>query len=892
MSANLPLVGFYDYRLVSLSVFIAILAAYAALDLAERVTTARGGARLMWLYGGAIAMGSGIWAMHYVGMEAFRLPVPVTYDWPTVLLSLVAAILASGVALYTVSRPTVNLGRRIAGGIFMGSGIAAMHYIGMYAMRLPAMCVYSPGLVLLSIILAIGISMIALQQACLFREAHSSHGWRKCSSALLLGLAIPVMHYVGMAAARFVPTSFVPDHDAVSVSNLGLACIVAVTLQILGFVFLSSMVNRRFSLQEHRLAENLVQLQAVFDNMTEAIVVVDAGRSIVQHNQAASKLLGIEGSMLSMQELDDTFEAFSSTGELLGLEERPIVQAIRGIYCKNTEVTIRRRDTGATITTEISTAPLAVSPDSTPRVILTFRDVTERKLMDETRTRLASIIESSTDAIIGKDDKGIVISWNTGAEKIFGYTADEMIGQPILRLLPDDRQREESDILARIKQGETVDHIETVRKMKNGQFIQVSLTISPIRDSRGRVIGASKVARNITERKQLERQLQQSQKMEAIGQLTGGVAHDFNNLLSVIVGNLGLIGRLASEDEAIVKRVKTAQKAAARGADLTHRLLAFSRNVELKAEPTRLHHSVRNMIELARTVGPEIKITTHFDDSIPLVLVDPSGLENALLNLVVNARDAMPKGGTLTVSTRLNHLEENYPPVQAGELKAGRYACISVSDTGHGMSKEILERVFEPFFTTKPRGKGTGLGLAMVYGFAKQSGGIVRIYSELGYGTTVSIYLPIAECGAQPLPAPIQDLPSAKMSGNVLVVDDELDVLEIAAVYLQEMGYTVFQASDGDGALEVLERQRNIDLMVTDIIMPGGMNGAELAQKARELLPHIRVIYSSGFAADVLEERSMTLVHGPLLNKPYQQEEFEAIVRSTMVGAERVIETA
>jgi PAS domain S-box-containing protein len=525
-------------------------------------------------------------------------------------------------------------------------------------------------------------------------------------------------------------------------------------------------------------------------------------------------------------------------------------------------------------------------------VIITLRDITESKVMNETQTRMASIVEFSEDAIIGKDDKGIVTTWNAGAEKIFGYTAAEMIGQPIMRLLPDDRQEEESDILARIKRGEVVSYFETVRKRKDGQFIEVSLTISPIRDARGRIIGASKMARNITQRKQFERQLQQSQKMEAIGQLTGGIAHDFNNLLSVIVGNLGLIGHLVFDNAAVKQRVQAAQRAATRGADLILRLLAFSRNVELSGEPTQLDDSINNVIELAHSLGPDLKMISHLDDSMPLVLVDAGGLENALLNLVVNARDAMPKGGTVTLSTQVSTLGEDYPAVLAGDLKAGRYALIEVSDIGHGMSKETLERVFEPFFTTKPRGKGTGLGLAMVYGFAKQSGGVVCIDSEPGRGTTVSVYLPLAEGGMPRAAAPGQNRSVGKLGGNVLVVDDEPDVLELAVIYLERMGYTVYQAHDGTSALQVLEQQRNIDLLVTDLIMPGGFNGAEIAQKARRWLPHIRVVYCSGFAAEVLEERDMPLVHGPLLNKPYRQEDFESIVSSAMTTEEDAVLTS
>ena len=399
------------------------------------------------------------------------------------------------------------------------------------------------------------------------------------------------------------------------------------------------------------------------------------------------------------------------------------------------------------------------------------------------------------------------------------------------------------------------------------------------------------IARKITDRKQLESQLYLSQKMEAIGQLTGGIAHDFNNLLGVIVGNLDLLERLVHKNEAGLKRVQTAQKAAARGADLTRRLLAFSTNVELKPTPIELHPCIHNTIELARALGPDVKITTHFDDSMPLVLVDPSGLESALLNLAVNARDAMPKGGTLTISTQLSNLEEDYPPDQAGELKVGRYACISISDTGHGMSKETLERVFEPFFT-KPRGKGTGLGPAMVYGFVKQSGGTIRIYSELGYGTTVTFYLPLANAPSLSLPVAAATLSPARLTGKVLVVDDELDLLEIASAYLEEMGYTVYSAEDGASALEVVEQHKDNYLIVTDIIMPGGMNGVELAQNVRQLLPQIKVIYCSGYPADALAERSMPLVDAPLLLKPYQRSEFGVVVRAAMEYNQEVTEDA
>ena len=886
MTAPVLLSGHYDYRLVVLSVFIAVLAAYAALDLAARVTTARGHARLIWLCGGAIAMGVGIWAMHYIGMEAFYLPVRVMYDWPTVLLSLIAAILAAGVALFTVSRPTMARARMIVGGIFMGSGIAAMHYIGMEAMRLPAMCMYSPWLVGLSIALAIAISFVALQLTFALRDHLAPWSLHKIGSALIMGLAIPIMHYVGMAAAGFMPLSSMNGGlaHAIDVSSFNTLSIAIVAVLILGIAFLTSFVDRRFSLQALRLKTSQSQLQTIFDNMTEGILVLDREGKTVLFNKAAVRLISIPEGPEGYRKVVEQFEAFLPNGEPLPPAEWPTARALRGEFVQNLEILFRRRSNGETGAREISTAPATEAKGEASQIIVTYRDVTEHRQIDEARNRLAAIVESSEDAIIGKSDTGVVTSWNQGAEKLFGYAATEMIGRSIKHLLPGDRQHEEEEILSQIRQGKSVDHFETVRVRKNGGLVHVSLTISPIRDAKGKIIGASKIVRNITGRKQMERQLQQSQKMEAIGQLTGGIAHDFNNLLGVIVGNLDLLERLIAGSEVALKRVQTAQKAAARGADLTRRLLAFCSSVELKPAPTELHQSVRNMIEMARALGPDIKIATHLDESMPLVLVDAGGLENALLNLAVNSRDAMPAGGTITITTKLSTFEESYPPVRTGEVTAGCYACISVSDTGCGMSKETLSRVFEPFFTTKPHGRGTGLGLAMVYGFVKQSGGTVSIYSEPGLGTTLTFYLPLAENISQSLPAIVPEVLPAKRSGKVLVVDDELDLLEIATIYLDEMGYTTYRAQDGVSALEVLEQQGDIDLIVTDIVMPGGMNGVELAQRARQLLPKVKLIYCSGFPADAMTERKLPVLDGRLLNKPYQRAAFGAMVSAAMEG--------
>jgi signal transduction histidine kinase len=303
----------------------------------------------------------------------------------------------------------------------------------------------------------------------------------------------------------------------------------------------------------------------------------------------------------------------------------------------------------------------------------------------------------------------------------------------------------------------------------------------------------------------------------------GGIAHDFNNLLGIIIGNLDMLEPFVAEDELRLEQLQDAQKAALRGSELTRRLLAFAKMEGLKPSATPLIPLIESTIKLvARALGPQIRIATRYDPSLLVVYVDAAGLESALLNLVVNARDAMPHGGTITIGTRLSTREEAYPKAQTGEVRANLYACLSVTDTGHGMTPEVAERAFEPFFTTKPGNKGTGLGLATVYGFVKQSGGTVRIYSELGIGTTLALYFPVPADHPHMPDAPLPASPSpANVTGTIAVVDDEADLLKIAVAYLKAIRCKVLQAQDGISGLEVVKRGQGIDLVLSDIIMPG-----------------------------------------------------------------------
>ena len=525
-------------------------------------------------------------------------------------------------------------------------------------------------------------------------------------------------------------------------------------------------------------------------------------------------------------------------------------------------------------------------------VIGEFQDITVSneavKHLAQMEARYRGLLEAAPDGMVVVNERGEIVLLNARAETQFGYRRDELLGQKVTNIIPEgfaerliaDGTRTAAEALAQqIGTG-----IELNGRRRDKSSFPIEIMLSPLESAEGVLVTAA--IRDISERKHLARQLYQSQKMEAVGQLTGGIAHDFNNLLGVIIGNLDLLNRLVAGNEAAVKRIKTAQKAAARGADITRRLLVFSSNEELKPAVVLLEDSIQNTIELATPgLGPEIKITTSLDESVPPLFVDHAGLESSMLNLVVNARDAMPKGGSIVISSKLQKLDDTHPVMHSSDIKEGRFVCISVTDTGQGMSKETLEHAFEPFFTTKPRNKGTGLGLAMVYGFVKQSGGAVHVYSELGQGTTVSLYLPLAKEHSHPILAETATHLNTRMGGTVLVVDDEVDLLEVAVAYLADMGLAALKAIDGASALETLAEGSEIDLMVTDIVMPGGMNGLELARRARDLRPDLKIIYSSGFPAEALAEKSLALVDGSLLRKPYQRKEFIEIVRRVMEGA-------
>lgn len=521
------------------------------------------------------------------------------------------------------------------------------------------------------------------------------------------------------------------------------------------------------------------------------------------------------------------------------------------------------------------------------------RDLTDRRAAEEelraSEERFRMLVQSVTDyAIYMLDPEGRVSSWNAGAERFKGYSADEIMGQHFSRFYTDE------DLKAGIPQIalETASRdgrfeAEGWRVKKDGSKFWASVIIDPIRNDDGELIGFAKVTRDLSEKRAIEEQLRQSQKMEAVGQLTGGLAHDFNNLLTGIGGSLEMMkmrmaqGRTAEFDRYLI----AAQGAVRRAASLTHRLLAFSRRQTLDPKPTDANRLMRGIEELVRrTVGPGVRVEVVETSGLWPTLVDPNQLENAVLNLCINARDAMPNGGALTIETANKWLDER--AARKHDLPVGQYVSVCVTDTGTGMTPEVIAKAFDPFFTTKPMGEGTGLGLSMIYGFARQSGGQVRMYSEIGQGTTICLYLPRhgedAEVEERSTDSGNAD---ATATGEVvLVIDDDPTIRMLIAEVLAEAGYAVVEAPDGPAGLEILKSNARIDLLITDVGLPGGLNGRQVADAARVSRPHLKVLFITGYAENAVIGRSRLERGMFVLTKPFQMEHLAHRIREIIEG--------
>ncbi|CAN5540160.1 hypothetical protein BH10PSE6_BH10PSE6_13170 [soil metagenome] len=638
--------GSYNYGLVLLSYLVAALGSYAFLQFATRIAELRDvGLRFSWLAIGAIAMGGGIWAMHFIGMLAHVLPIPVSYDPGITALSIVPAMLAAGIALHVVARPVVTTPRLLVGGTLMGAGIGAMHYTGMSAIRLDALVRYDPTLFAASIVVAVLLAILALQaREWISRMRLTRSGnMREGVGALILGFAVTAMHYTAMASTYcFAATgqrASVPDLD----ESLFAAIIALIATLVLLLALGAVIFDRRVALEASMRAE-----------------VMDSHR----------------------------------------------------------------------------------------------------------RT----------------------------SEQLF-----------------------------------------------------------------------------------------QAQKMEAVGQLTGGVAHDFNNILTIVLGNADAIVEDAAAPPHIAKRARQICDAGQRASELTRQLLAFSRKQILKPEKSDLSDLVASTGQLMRrTLGEHVIVQTVGAAQLWTTNVDRTQVETSLINLCINARDAMPMGGRLTIETKNVTLDRDYVLSQEDEIAAGEYVMLSVTDTGSGMAPDVVKRAFEPFFTTKPVGKGTGLGLSMVYGFIRQSNGHIKIYSEVGQGTAVKIYFPrSAPLSSSAAQARLKASPGG--TERILVVEDEGAVRAIVGEQLRGLGYDVRLAGDAEQALALL-RAHQFDLMLTDVVMPGRLNGKGLADEVGRSWPGTRIVFMSGYSENALLNDGRLDRGVMLLAKPHQKADLARVIRSALSG--------
>ncbi len=625
--------------------------------------------------------------------------------------------------------------------------------------------------------------------------------------------------------------------------------------------------------------------EPILDTIGALVVVLDPEGRIVRFNAACEKTTGYAFEEVKGRKVWDFLLVPEETAPVKGVFKELREEAIPNEFVN---YWITKRGDRRLISWSNSTVLDAAG--GVRFVVGTGIDITEQteaeQALQEREAELSAILNAAVDAIITISEAGIIQGLNRAAVRMFGYDAAELIGQNVHILMPEPDRSRHGGYLERYlatKERRIIGvgrEVEALRK--DGTTFPVHLSVSDVTLPGRRIFTG--VLHDITERRVREEQLRQAMKMEAVGQLTGGIAHDFNNLLTVITGNLEMLEARLEGNEQARELAAQAQEAADLGADLTGRLLAFGRRQPLAPKSTNLNALVLDMTEiLRRSLGEAIQISSVLASDLEQARVDPGQLQNALLNLALNARDAMPKGGVLVIETANAELDDDYASLHP-DVSAGRYVRLSVSDTGAGMSREVQERALEPFFTTKVTGSGTGLGLSMVYGFAKQSNGHLMLYSEAGKGTTVNLYLPSLLAAEKPAAPTAPFAQEAQGQGeSILVVEDDPRVRGISVGRLEQLGYHVLEAEDAHGALAVMAQAPKIDLLFTDIVMPGGKSGRDLAREVLARDPRVKVVYTTGFADTAALGADGHLEDGDnLLRKPYKTADLARKLREVL----------
>lgn len=645
-------------------------------------------------------------------------------------------------------------------------------------------------------------------------------------------------------------------------------------------VYFRDITQQRAADAQLRLLETAISRINDIVLITEAEPINEPGPKIVFVNNAFERRMGyrpeevlgrspriLQGPKTQRDELDRIRTA---------LEQYQPVRAELINYTK----------TGEAFWLELDITPIADHSGHFTHWVAIERDITDRQQAQEQLAQQAALLDETQDAIIVCDLNNCIYFWNRSAERLYGWAAAEALGQSVQTLIDEGGDTFEQAAGTVRRQG--IWNGVMGHRRKDGSTLMAECNWTLVRDAEGTPQAIMAVNTDITERLNLEQKLRQSQRLEAIGQLTGGIAHDFNNLLTVILGNVELLAEQLSAHPNLQLLAETTSSAAQRGADLTHRLLAFARRQALDPNVTQVNSLLAEIDPLLRrTLTANIELELVQGGGLWLCLVDSSQLEAAILNLCLNARDAMPEGGKLTIETANTSLDQAYAD-QHAEVIPGQYVRIAVTDSGHGIAPEVIGQVFEPFFTTKETGRGTGLGLSMVYGFVKQSGGHIKLYSEVGQGTTAKLYLPRS---FQEQESQFSQQDSMTITGGaetILVVEDDDLVRNYVESQLRTLGYEVITARNGGEALQTLYRESEIDLLFTDVMMPGGMNGRQLANAAQQLRPQLKVLYTSGYTENAIVHQGRLDPGVHLLNKPYRLKELADMVRQVLSAGKSV----
>lgn len=873
--------GSYDPIFVLLSVLLAVLTSYAAFGLVSRVAVAeeQGFLYRLWLTGGGFAMGGGIWAMHFTGILAYKLPVPVHYDSSLTLISLLIAMAVSGWALHTASHMQPVWSKSLLAGLFMCAGIVAMHYIGMSAVHLPARHIYDPWLVTLSIMISIAGFAVMLRMLAAFHTTMlGSRLWQKIGAACVMGLLISAIHYVGMAAISFEPKGGGVIHNSAIAAHLLAGIIVGIALFVQLAALIAILVDQMALSRQVRvqLAESEEKFRSVLNGVADIIFMLGKHGRILEANDVAMEGLGYSKDELLRMGIADI--APDLPHNLTATQRFTQTK----LHNQASYETFYRAADGSPIPVEVVSTSAEIGGQ---RVTLAVaRDITQRQETEDRLRKLSQAVEQAGEAIVISDRHGAIEYINPAFTKVTGYTFEDVKGENP-RFLKSGHQDDAfyEEMWQTISNGKVWNR-SLIDRRKDGSLYPALMSIAPIRGSNGKISHYVGIQQDMSEQAALEDQLRQAQKMEAMGTLVGGIAHDFNNMLAGITGNIFVAKEGIADRPDALERLEAAEELGFRAADMVSQLMTFARKDKITMKSLDFTAFMKEAFNLSRVSIPEnISLTASFPDDDLIVRGDKTQLQQGLMNLLNNAHDALRGRRNPAIKVTVEAYEANAVFLHTYPDKGRFFAHLMVEDNGAGIEREDLGRIFEPFFTTKGVGDGTGLGLSMVYGMVHQHGGILDVESRKGEGTIFHIYLPLLYETTHKSSVIEPQKPVMGEGETILLVDDDAGALQAGKNVLESLGYMILTATNGEEAVQIYAVEHsNIDLVMLDVVMPK-IGGVKAARLIHQINPKAKIIFATGYD----RERALSLEGGiedrrVIIGKPYHIEKLSQIIRDVL----------